>query len=460
MPCFSSPKKPIRRLAVKAACAMLLTVYAAADEGTLVLDELMREYQALGQFNGVVLVSDGDETLLREGYGYANMEWQVPNTPAARFSIGSVTKALTAMIVAQLIEERLLHVDDEVSKHLGWYRPDTGNEITIGHLLTHQDGLPNYTRDPDYWQSYEDGVPYPTRKYIEKYCSGDLEFQPGSEYRYGNAGYSVLGAIIEAVTGKRYADVAAERILAPFGMSASGIHPHYQLIESRAEGYQVAIDGYRRAAPIHKPFFAAGSAYSTVDDLDRYLRALDNDELVSYNVRRFLFEERTGAVEGSFAYGWSVGRSTLNDNVDAGRFVATNGEVNGFNALAIRLVDDDKNLILLNNTGEVELFDIATNILRVLYRLPHDEPAPRVRDRFYGLLHAEGLGAALQFYREQREQHPQDYIYRRWPLRILAGQLMADGRLDDAESVLRLNLETHPGDAQSTADLAMLKELR
>ena len=133
--------------------------------------------------------------------------------------------------------------------------------------------------------------------------------------------------------------------------------------------------------------------------------------------------------------------------------------MNGFNAVALRFPDTDKLVILLNNTGEVELSEITSNILRTLHRIAPEEPTPKVRDQFYRLLQTASLDAAIAFYREQREQNGDDYVYNRWPLRILARQLMTDGRLDDAEDILQLNLETHADDRQTRADLALLQEL-
>ena len=134
--------------------------------------------------------------------------------------------------------------------------------------------------------------------------------------------------------------------------------------------------------------------------------------------------------------------------------MATNGEINGFNAVMVRLPDDKHLAILLNNTGETDLFAIATNIIRVLYDLAPIDPAPRLRDVFYRKLQEDSLEVAIAFYREQRENSPRDYIFFPWPMRILAGQLIRGGRYDDAIALLLLNLETNPNDARSFVILA------
>ncbi len=432
----------------------LIPVLGAADEKSSQLDNLMRRYHELGQFNGVALVVNAGSTDLREGYGLANREWQIENTPETRFLIGSVTKSFTALVVTQLAEQGKLNLDATVSDYLPEYRKDTGSRITLRHLLTHTDGIPNYTADTYFWQSYENDVPYPTSEFIARYCSGDLEFEPGSQDRYGNAGYSILGAIIERVTGKSYRDVVARQVLQPLNMNDTGQYRVGANLEKRATGYEVAIDGYRTAAPIYKPFFAAGSMYATVDDLVLYDQALYGNDVITAGNIRMLFELREGAVDDSFAYGWNVGELTLDGAIESRRYMATNGEINGFNAVMVRLPDDKHLAILLNNTGETDLFAIATNIIRVLYDLAPIDPVPRLRDVFYRKLQEDSLEVAIAFYREQRENSPRDYIFFPWPMRILAGQLIRGGRYDDAIALLLLNLETNPNDARSFVILA------
>lgn len=431
-------------------CLLLLTsAVATAENKSSQLDQLMQRYHDLEQFNGVALVIDGGSTVLRGGYGLANFDWQVRNTPETRFAIGSVTKSFTALVIMQLVEQGKLDLDATISDYLPAYRLDTGSEITLRQLLTHTDGIPNYTKDTYFWQSNENGVPYTTSEFIARFCSGDAEFVPGSQYRYGNAGYSILGAIIEKVTGKRYSETVAQQVLQPLHMQSTGQLRYDTVLDKRATGYEIAIDGYRLAAPVQKPLFAAGSMYATVDDLVLYDRALHYDSLISVASKKVLFETRHGAVDGTFAYGWTIGQSTLGGAIESRRYVSTNGQINGFNAIMVRIPADEHLIILLNNIGETDLSSMVENIIRVLYDLKPNDVQPRIRDVFFRKLQRDSLAAAISFYREQREEHPRDYIFFPWPLRILAGQLMSDGRYDDAIAILELNLESNPNDAKS-----------
>ncbi len=432
---------------------ILVPLFAVAEDRSSQLDRLMQQYHDLEQFNGAALVIDNGSQVLRKGYGFANMDWQIENTPETRFAVGSVTKSFTALAVAQLVETGTLDLDKTISNYLPEYRKDTGSIITIRHLLAHTDGLPNYTKDTSFWQSYE-GLPYSTSKFIARYCSGDTEFAPGSQYRYGNAGFSILGAIIEKVTGKTFGEVVAQQILQPLHMLNTGQVRNDLVLDNRAIGYDASLDAYRPADQVHKPFFAAANMYTTVDDLVLYDRALSGVSPISKVARNALFVAREGTVDGTFAYGWSVGESSLDDAIESKRYMATNGEINGFNALLVRIPDDDHLIILLNNTGETNLSAMAENIMRVLYDLAPINVEARLRDTFYAKLSQESLDAAIEFYRENREISPRDYLYFSWPLRILAAQLISDAQYGSAIAILELNLETNPRDSKSIEILA------
>ena len=437
-------------------CLLLVAGASAADDRAADerVDLLMQRYHELGQFDGSVLVAERDTIVIAHGYGLANREWNVPNQPDTRFRVGSISKAFTSALIMQLVAEGALTLDTTVGSVLPYYREDLGARITIEHLLTHRDGIPNYTRSPDFWRSYDNGLPYTTRAFIERYCSDDPEFEPGSDYRYGNAGYSILGAIVEELTGSTFEAALDERLLAPLGMRDSGVGRAGRLLARRASGYQQSLRGFEPASPVYKPLFAAGAMISTAEDLRRFDRALYGDAVLDDAGKRTVFSERPGAVAGTFAYGWNVGEIELPNGQGTTRYHATNGEINGFNAVLIRLVDRRQLIVLLNNSGETNLFDMITGIIDVLYDAEPPDPAPRIRDRFYAKLRDESLVEAIDFYREQRAAAPNDFLFFPYPLRILALQMLRDGDTEAAIAMYRLNLETHEYDARSHEGLA------
>ena len=115
-------------------------------------------------------------------------------------------------------------------------------------------------------------------------------------------------------------------------------------------------------------------------------------------------------------------------------------------------------IILLSNIGETDLSGMAVTMLELLHGAQPDLPMPRTRDAFYLALQEQGVEAAIAVYRDHRNEDPNDYIYFRWPLRILAQQLLDDKRTEDAVQFLELNLETHPDDARTERMLRSIRE--
>ena len=115
------------------------------------IDDLMTTIYENGQFNGSVLVAQEGKVIYKKGFGFANMEWNIPNKPDTKFRIGSITKQFVSMQIMQLVEEGKINLDGKLSDYLPNYRKDTGEKITIHHLLTHASGIPSYTGIPGFW---------------------------------------------------------------------------------------------------------------------------------------------------------------------------------------------------------------------------------------------------------------------------------------------------------------------
>jgi CubicO group peptidase (beta-lactamase class C family) len=146
-------------------------------------------------------------------------------------------------------------------------------------LLTHTSGIPSYTNQPRFFEDVSRN-PFVVADFVKKYTSGDLEFEPGSKFSYNNSGYFLLGAIIEKVTGKPYEQVLKENILDPLGMKNTGYDHFDAVLSKRASGYNKTPKGYINAPYLDMSIpYAAGSLYSTVEDLYLWDRALYTDKL-------------------------------------------------------------------------------------------------------------------------------------------------------------------------------------
>ncbi len=331
------------------------------------IDKLLTGYFDKGMLNGSVLVAEKGELLFKKGYGLANMEWNIPNRPDTKFRLGSITKQFTSMIIMQLVAEGKISIEGKLSDYLHYYRKDTGDKITVHHLLSHTSGIPSYTSMPDFFEKVSKKY-FAVKDFVQKYCSGGLEFEEGTQYKYNNSGYFILGAIIEQVTGKKYENVLTERILKPLNMKNTGYDHHENILPNRAGAYQKKENGsgYENAPYLDMSLpYSAGSLYSTVEDLFIWDRALYKNELLKKKYKKIMF---TPFLK-NYAYGWIITKDPSSKKA-----ILHGGGINGFNTILVRLVEDRHFIVLLNNTGGTKLNDMAKNINRILYDIPVELP--------------------------------------------------------------------------------------
>lgn len=183
------------------------------------MDQIVQSYVTGKQFMGSVLVARDGQVLLDKGYGAANLEWQIPDSPEAKFRLGSITKQFTAASILLLEERGKLKTDDLVKKHMP-DAPPAWDKITIYNLLTHTSGIPNFTSFPEYRSS--EATPTTPEKLVARFRDKRLDFQPGEKWSYRNSGYVLLGYLIEKISGKSYQDFVEENLLKPLAMNDSG----------------------------------------------------------------------------------------------------------------------------------------------------------------------------------------------------------------------------------------------
>src|SRR5262245_10814511 len=370
-----SSSHSIEFLVLLALAVAVLQSVALAQDKAAKIDALMSQYHQKGQFNGTVLVAEKGGVILKKGYGMADMEWGIPNAPDTKFRLGSITKQFTSMLIMQLVQEGKIKLDGKLSDYLPYYRKDTGQKVTIHNLLTHTSGIPSYTSLPGFFKDVSRD-PYGVEEFIKKYCSGDLRFEPSSKFEYDNSGYFLLGAIIEQITGGSYEKVLQERIFDPLGMKDSGYDHHETIMKRRASGYQQSADGTITNAPyldMSIPY-AAGSLYSTVEDLFKWDRSLYTDKLLSESNKEIMFKPFLA----NYAYGWFIDKVTLGNSQEKLPTISHEGGINGFNTLEMRIIGDKSLIVLLNNTGGARLGEMAKNIAGILYDKPYgpDASAP------------------------------------------------------------------------------------
>ena len=255
-------------VAVIAASVLSSAQHGAVRPLDLAIDQIMQARSAAGDFNGAVLVARQGHTLYERAFGLANLEWQIPNDLQTKFEIGSMTKQFTALLILQFVNEGRVHLDGHISDYLPYYRSAIGNRVTVTELLSHTSGIPNFLSNPGFLEGPASRTSYTVRDFVEKYCSRDLHFEPGTKFEYSNSGYFLLGAILEQVSGESYEQLLKERIFGPLSMKNSGYTHFETVLPHRAAGYERSeLACGMPATTTCLSLFAAGALYSTVGDL-------------------------------------------------------------------------------------------------------------------------------------------------------------------------------------------------
>jgi CubicO group peptidase (beta-lactamase class C family) len=307
---------------------------------------------------GAALVARGDKVLFTHACGYANVEWQVPNTPQSVFRIGSVSKQFTAAAILLLEERGKLSVSDPVRKHV-FEVPDSWKDITIHHLLTHTSGIFSITSLP----GFHDIKIRPLRpqQAIRDVFDRPLEFAPGTQYKYSNSGYLLLAVIIERASGQTYEQFLEQHIFKPLAMADTGSESTPRLVPRRASGYVPSPLG-----PMNAPYInmnvpiGGGSLYSTVEDLHRWNLGLFGGKLLS----AASLKKMTTPVLSNYAYGIVAGRQ--GDR----RLFTHDGGIEGFNASLAYYPESQVTVVVLSNINTRDCGGIARQLADTAHASP------------------------------------------------------------------------------------------
>lgn len=436
-------KHPVRSAALTLFSALVLFAFqsaALAQDQAKKIEDLLSLAHKYRQFNGTALVAQNGKVIYKGAFGLANMEWNIPNTPETKFRLGSITKQFTAVLTMQLVEEGKLKLDGKLSDYLPDYRKDIGDKVTVHHLLTHTSGIPSYTGQPGFFENVSRN-PYKVVDFVKQYASGNLEFEPGSKFAYNNSGYFLLGAIIERVTGKSYEAVLKEKIFDPVGMKNTGYDNHDPLIEKRASGYAKTLDGYRNAPYLDMSIpYAAGSMYSTVDDLYLWDQALYTDKVLSAKSKELMYKPFLD----NYAYGWVITNASYKQDGQPVQSIRHGGGINGFTTMIVRLVNQKNLIVVLDNTGSSNLGQLTDAIANILYNQPYEPPKMSIALALEKTIRDKGIEAGLAEYRELKAKQSATYDFAEPELNTLGYRLMRTGKLKEALEIFKLNVEAYP----------------
>jgi len=407
------------------------------------IDQLISTYADYGDFNGAILVAEKGKILYQQGFGFANMEWGIPNSADTKFRIGSITKQFTAMLIVQLAVENKLDLHEPIATYLPDYPKKNGASITIHQLLTHSSGTPN-----NYASTKEvkkrPGA-YRAAELVDEFAALPLEFTPGEKFNYSNAGYTLLGYIVERITGKRYEEVLQERIFSPLGMKNSGFDNHRTVIKHRASGYFNSWEVFYNSNYVDmSTVYAAGALYSTVEDLFLWDQALYTERLVPNNFLKLIFTAHIPDPNygGHYGYGWSIKDKPLGNSGEQIRTATHDGVIDGFCAIVTRIPSSKSSVILLSNVRRAPLNAMTKGIMGILYEKPYNFPKKSLAYSLLEVTDQEGIAKGIQHYQEEKGNDA--YYLSEQEINIVSYKLLQSDRAAAAAKVLELGIEAYP----------------
>lgn len=314
------------------------------------LDDYFQKETDAKRFNGSVFIAREGKILLKKGYGFANYEKSKKNNPSNFYSIGSMTKAFVTISILMLEERGLLNVNDTVHKYIPGF--PNSHKITLHQLMNHSSGLYCFLQDlsSPFWK-IKDQYHAP-EKLLDYIVGHPFDFEPGSQYKYSNSGFVLLGIIIEKVSGMTFGNFIKTNILEPLNMK----HTIYDPYETKfRDKIAVGYDHFKESPPpvsdkLHVSVtFSAGGIFSTVGDMYKWDQALYTEKLVSKKSLQRIFTPG----HGNYCYGWWLTPLEINGKLH--KCIWHWGCSSGYHGMITRLVDDKATIIMLQNRMSPEL---------------------------------------------------------------------------------------------------------
>lgn len=374
---------------------LLLPAFVLAQKDhTKEFDAYMAAQVKVNKFNGNVLVTRKGKVLYEKSFGVADVEWNTPLNAATLFQVGSVTKQFTSSGIMQLVEQGKVSVDDKLTK----YFPDfpKGDSVTVHMLLNHTSGMADYTEIDGFmnWAS----LPLKGDSLVARFKDRPYNFSPGTQWRYCNSGYFLLGMIIEKVSGMSWRDYIYKNVIAKAGLKHTDANRWDSIMPNRAKGYERQGEKIINAPYISMEIpFSAGNIISTTHDLDQWTNALYAGKVVS----PASLTRMTTPYMGKYGY------ALLIDSTAKHKRIWHNGGIPGFESFLGHYPAEDINIVVFSNfeSGSTKIGGAIGSILfDEKVELPREKKGvtltPAQMKRFTGEFKLEGPGINVRIAEE------------------------------------------------------------
>ena len=322
------------------------------------VDQLFAEWNKRDSPGAALAVVKDSEIVYKQGYGMANLEYDIPITTTTNFDIASVSKQFAAFAIATLSYEEKLSLDDDIRMYLPDV-PDFGVTITIRHLLHHTSGLRDWVQSLVIAGDMMDDVI--SFKHILKMVRHQktLNFEPGAEFLYSNSGYNLLAEIVETVTGDSFPEWTDTHIFEPLGMTNSHFHDdHEMILKNRAYSYQAVENGGFKHAVNNTTALGSSSLYSTVEDLAKWIMNFDDTRIGEQTVIEQMHQRcvLNNGEQTDYAFGLNIGEYR------GLKTVGHSGSWRGFRSHLMRFPDQKFGVVILCNLDTFNPLSLAEKV--------------------------------------------------------------------------------------------------
>ncbi|WP_205746317.1 serine hydrolase domain-containing protein [Dyella amyloliquefaciens] len=351
---------------VLAGLALLMSLPALADCGRCAA--IARRFAADNGFNGVVLVGHDNKVDYAEAFGLADAGAGTRISVDTPFEAGSVSKWIAAMVVMRLVQQGQLALDEPISTYLPDYRHDSGAKLTLRSLMTHASGVPNEIDEAIKRDPATRALSLSNAEAVHRFASGDLHFEPGTDWDYSHSNWLLVKAIVEKATGRDYASLVDGFVVQPLALHHSGIYSgSSSTVPGMARGY-LRLTPYAELLDKPTPNFMvlAGGFYSSASDLFVLMDGLFAGRILSPESTRTLMTVERPAQ--NYALG---GRTKTLTFAGMEHSVAWEYGSNGaFRVLAWRTLDGGHTVIVMNNTSfdHMKIGELGTALMEASYR--------------------------------------------------------------------------------------------
>ena len=328
---------------------------AAQDPPPQKIDAIFTEFDHSGSVGCAVGVARNGEFVYKKGYGYANLDWDIPITPSTVFYMGSVSKQFTATAIALLAHEGKLNLDDDIREYLP-EMPRRDPPVTIRHVVHHMSGVPDMYRvmgqnGLSTWDRFS------RLEALELLAKQELDFAPGEKYQYSNGGYFLLSMVVERASGKSLREYTTEKIFQPLGMNDTHFHDDpVHIVKRRAMSYGTREEGeqggegkYYQSYQGNFALPGAGGLYSTVEDLLQWDRNYLSNQLGSSDLMGLVHTK--GVLNSGEELGYAFG---IREGEHRGLTTwGHSGSFMGFKTSYVRYPERRFSVWVLCNMGEI-----------------------------------------------------------------------------------------------------------